>query len=141
MMNYTSALLKKKIFVANVRNQVKLYALQICVHQVLILKNAHFGARIGENYYPFLTRCLLLLDGKQALVAYCVRSWFSAPSTTTDRSAHKSLPPTESSPELLSHLATEFGTQCSQGSWIFCLCLHQSLSLTPHLPMVGIRAG
>jgi len=51
MMNYTSALLNKKIFVANVRrSHVKLYALQICVYQVLILKNAHFGARTGENF-------------------------------------------------------------------------------------------
>jgi len=50
MMNYTSAVLKKTTFLANVRSHVKLYALQICVHQVLITKNAHFGARRGKNF-------------------------------------------------------------------------------------------
>lgn len=37
-------------FLANVRRDVKLYALQICVYQVLITINAHFGARRGENF-------------------------------------------------------------------------------------------
>jgi len=51
MMNYASALLKKKSFLAIVRrSHVKLYALQICVYQVLITKNAHFGARSGKNF-------------------------------------------------------------------------------------------
>jgi len=128
--NHTFALLKKKIFLTIVRNHAKLYALQICVYQVLITNNAHFGRQEREKTsLLFLTCCLLLFDGKQAPVAYCVRSGFSAPSTTTDRSAHKSLPPTESSSELRSHLATEFGTPCSQGRWIFCLCLQPYLSL------------
>lgn len=51
MMNYASALLKEKIISANVRrSHAKLYAPQICVYQVLITKNAHFGARRGKNF-------------------------------------------------------------------------------------------
>jgi hypothetical protein len=118
-----------------------MYALKICIDQVLITNNAHFGAKGGNNFITVPHRLFTPAWWKLALVAYCVRSWFSAPSTTAGRRAHMSLPPTESSPELLSHLATEFGTPCSQGRWIFCLRLHWYLSLTPHSHMVGIRAG
>lgn len=89
----------------------------------------------------FLARCLPLLRVKRALVAYCVGSWFSAPSTTTDRRAHKSPPPAKSSPVLPSHLATECGTPCSS-VFGYSVCVYGCTShLLNRALMVGIREG